>query len=100
MKKHRIVGRGTRFETQFGKESHWGKIVTGGYFGQGPWVSVQINGDWETVMVSDLGTSGTYAEYVMVLENSFSEPLLKATHFHWYTLLSKGYGGAVQAAST
>jgi len=38
---------------------------------------VQINGDWETVLVSNLGTSGTYSEYVMVLENSFSEPLLK-----------------------
>jgi len=36
-KKHRIVGRGSRFETQFGKESHWPKKVTGGYFGQGPW---------------------------------------------------------------
>ena len=92
LKKHRIIGRGTRFETQMGKESHWSKITTGGYFGQGPWVSVQINGDWETVMVSNLGTSGTYAEYIMVLENSFSEPLLKATHFHWYTMLSKGYG--------
>lgn len=92
LKKHRIVGRGTRFETQFGRKAHWAKKTTGGYFGQGPWISVQINGDWETVMLSDLGTSGTYAEYIMVLENSFSEPLLKATHFHWYTMLSKGYG--------
>jgi hypothetical protein len=59
--------------------------VTGGYFGHGPWVSVQINGDWETVLVANLGTSGTYAEYVMTLENSFSEPLLKAIHLT-YTL--------------
>jgi hypothetical protein len=44
------------------------------------------------VLVSNLATSGTYAEYVMVLENSFSEPLLKATHFHWYTMQSKGLG--------
>ena len=92
LKKHRIVGRGTRFESQFGVEAHWAKSKTGGYFGQGPWLSVQINGDWETVRVDKLGTSGTYAEYVMTLENSFSEPLLKATHFHWYTLLTKGYG--------
>jgi len=91
-KAHRIVGRGTRFETQFGKKAHWAKAMSGGYFGQGPWVSVQINGDWETVLINTLGTSGTYAEYVMVLENSFSEPLLKATHFHWYTMLSRGYG--------
>uniref|UniRef100_A0A7S0X795 Uncharacterized protein n=1 Tax=Mantoniella antarctica TaxID=81844 RepID=A0A7S0X795_9CHLO len=92
MTEHRIIGRGTRFETQFGQKNHWSKKVTGGYFGHGPWVSVQINGDWETVMVANLGTSGTYAEYVMTLENSFSEPLLKATHFHWYTMLSRGYG--------
>ena len=55
-------------------------------------MSVQINGDWETVKVDNLATTGTYAEYIMNLENSFSEPLLKATHFHWYTMLTKGYG--------
>ena len=92
LKKHRIVGRGTRFESQFGVETHWVKTQTGGYFGQGPWLTVQINGDWETVRVDALATSGTYAEYVLTLENSFSEPLLKATHFHWYTLLTQGYG--------
>jgi len=92
LKKHRIVGRGTRFESQFGVENHWSKSTSGGYFGQGPWMSVQINGDWETVRVDALGTSGTYAEYVLNLENSFSEPLLKATHFHWYTMLTQGYG--------
>jgi hypothetical protein len=92
LKKHRIVGRGTRFETQMGKTSHWAKAETGGYFGEGPWMSVQINGDWETVKVDNLATTGTYAEYIMNLENSFSEPLLKATHFHWYTMLTKGYG--------
>jgi hypothetical protein len=92
LKRHRIIGRGTRFETQFGKEAHWSKAVSGGYFGHGPWVQVQINGDWETQVVVTLGTSGTYAEYIMVLENSFSEPLLKSTHFHWYTMLTKGYG--------
>ena len=91
LKKHRIVGRGTRFESQFGAEEHWSKKVTGGFFGQGPWVSVQINGDWETVRVDTLG-DGSYGEYIMTLENSFSEPLLKATHFHWYTMLTKGYG--------
>ena len=55
-------------------------------------MSVQINGDWETVKIDKLGSTGTYAEYISVLENSFSEPLLKATHFHWYTMLSKGTG--------
>mmetsp|Transcript_10688 Transcript_10688/g.12494 ORF Transcript_10688/g.12494 Transcript_10688/m.12494 type:complete len:1506 (+) Transcript_10688:181-4698(+) len=92
LKRHRIVGRGTRFETQFGKETTWAEKESGGYYGVGPWVSVQINGDWETQLVKTLGTSGTYAEYIMVLENSFSEPLLKNTHFHWYTMLMKGYG--------
>ena len=92
MKEHRIVGRGTRFESQFGKKANWAKKESGGYFDLGPWVSVQINGDWETQLVKNLGTSGTAAEYVMVLENSFSEPLLKATHFNWYTMLMKGYG--------
>ena len=91
LKKHRIVGRGTRFESQFGAEEHWSKKVTGGFFGQGPWVSVQINGDWETVRVDTLG-DGSYGEYIMTLENSFSEPLFKATHFHWYTMLTQGYG--------
>ena len=96
LKEHRLVGRGSRFQSQLGTESHWAKTVggddeVGGYHGLGPWVSVQINGDWETVRVSKLA-SGAYAEYIMNLENSFSEPLLKATHFHWYTMLTRGYG--------
>ena len=78
-------------ESQFGAEEHWSKKVTGGFFGQGPWVSVQINGDWETVRVDTLG-DGSYGEYIMTLENSFSEPCSRATHFHWYTMLTKGYG--------
>jgi hypothetical protein len=28
MTEHRIIGRGTRFETQFGKKDHWSKKVT------------------------------------------------------------------------
>ena len=92
MKKHRLVGRGTRFETQFGAETHWAKMEPGAYYKEGPWMSVQLNGDWETVKIAALGSTGTYGEYISVLENSFSEPLLKATHYHWYTMLSKGTG--------
>ena len=92
MKKHRLVGRGTRFETQFGAEAHWTKMEPGAYYKEGPWMSVQLNGDWETVKIAALGSTGTYGEYISVLENSFSEPLLKATHYHWYTMLSKGTG--------
>jgi len=92
LKKHRLVGRGTRFETQFGKEAVWSKAVSGGYFGQGPWVTTKINNDWETQKVLKLGQTGTYAEYILVLENSFSEPLLQRQHWHWYTMLSQGNG--------
>ena len=113
MKMHRIIGRGTRFESQMGPASTWGQqgstvstsscpalppgycpnvLDSGNYFGMGPWMSVQINGDWETQLVNTTGTSGTYAEYVVVLENSFSEPLLKAVPWQWYTMLMKGYG--------
>jgi len=92
LKRHRIVGRGTRFESQMGATTRWSTLGTGGYFNQGPWVTVQINGDYETQLVKTLGTSGTYAEYVLNLENSFSEPLIKASHFNWYTMLTKGYG--------
>ena len=92
LKNHRIIGRRTRFESQFGPESHWPSKKSGSYYGLGPWVSVEINGQWETQPVKKVGTTGTYAEYIMVLENSFSEPLLKATHFKWYTMLLRGYG--------
>lgn len=89
MHTHRIIGRGTRFETQFGLETTWASK----FHGAGPWMSVQINGDWETVRVKELGTAGSDdAEAIMVLQNSFSEPLLKATHWEWYPLLTKGYG--------
>ena len=37
MKKHRLVGRGTRFETQFGAENHWAKMEPGAYYKEGPW---------------------------------------------------------------
>ena len=86
---HRIIGRGTRFESQFGLETEWASK----FHGAGPWMSVQINGDWETVRVNELGTaSSNEAEAIAVLQNSFSEPLLKATHWEWYPLLTKGYG--------
>jgi len=86
---HRIIGRGTRFESQFGLETAWASK----FHGAGPWMSVQINGDWETVRVNELGTaSSNEAEAIAVLQNSFSEPLLKATHWEWYPLLTKGYG--------
>ena len=71
LRAHRIIGRGTRFESQFGPASNWTNAWSGGFYGNGPWVSVMINGDWETQKVASLGTSGSYAEYVMVLENSF-----------------------------
>ena len=86
---HRIIGRGTRFETQFGLATTWASK----FHGAGPWISAQINGDWETVRVNELGTAGSDdAEAILVLHNSFSEPLLKATHWEWYPLLTKGYG--------
>ena len=88
----RITGQGTRFLSQLGAVSSW---VTYSYT-SGPWLSVQINGDWETVQFKDLGTDGTspalYSEYIAELHNSFSEPLLKATHWEYFTMLTKGYG--------
>ena len=106
---HRIVGRGTRFATQFGPASTWASPGSGGYFGLGPYISVQvralalraarrleradlrnslqINGDWETQLVVALGTT-PYDEYDAVLENSFSEPLLRTTPWQWYTMLT------------
>lgn len=39
---HRIVGRGTRFATQFGPSSAWGLGGSGGYYGFGPYISVQV----------------------------------------------------------
>ena len=39
---HRIVGRGTRFATQFGPSSAWGNGGSGGYYGLGPYISVQV----------------------------------------------------------
>ena len=88
----RIGGQGTRFKSQLGASSTWNAYS----YTSGPWMSVQINGDWETVQVKALGTDGTgtyvYSEYVAELHNSFSEPLLKATHWEYYTMLTKGYG--------
>ena len=55
-------------------------------------MTVEINGDLETQRVAELGTVGSYAEYFLLLENSFSEPLLMHTHFNWYTMLLPGYG--------
>jgi hypothetical protein len=37
---HRIVGRGTRFATQFGQA--WASFGSGGYYGLGPYISVQV----------------------------------------------------------
>ena len=88
----RIGGQGTRFASQLGASTTWNTYS----YTSGPWLSVQINGDWETVQVKDIGTDGTspalYSEYVAELHNSFSEPLLKATHWEYYTMLTKGYG--------
>jgi len=88
----RIGGQGTRFASQLGASTTWDTYS----YTSGPWMSVQINGDWETVQVKDIGTDGTspalYSEYVAELHNSFSEPLLKATHWEYYTMLTKGYG--------
>jgi hypothetical protein len=39
--KHRIVGRGTRFATQFGLPATWDRFGSGGYYGQGPYLTVQ-----------------------------------------------------------
>ena len=39
---HRIVGRGTRFATQFGPDTTWGSTSSGGYYGLGPYISVQV----------------------------------------------------------
>lgn len=88
MSQHVIHGKGTRFESQFGLASTWDAK----FHESGPWMSVQINGDWETVRVAELGTTTTFANYVALLENSFSEPILKATHWEWYPMLTKGYG--------
>mmetsp|Transcript_9004 Transcript_9004/g.30374 ORF Transcript_9004/g.30374 Transcript_9004/m.30374 type:complete len:1423 (-) Transcript_9004:79-4347(-) len=90
----RIGGQGTRFASQLGASTTWNTYS----YTSGPWMSVQINGDWETVQVKDIGTDDTtdtskvYSEYVAELHNSFSEPLLKATHWEYYTMLTKGYG--------
>eukprot|EP00899_Mesostigma_viride_P005963 jgi/Mesvir1/15368/Mv06566-RA.1 len=92
LRQHRIVGRGTRFEGQFGYQLSWAGTGSGGYYGLGPWVSVKIGNDWETQKVVRLGSSGSYAEYIMVLENSFSEPLLRQTPFEWHTMLMPGLG--------
>ena len=117
---HRIVGRGTRFLTQFGPSSTWAAPDSGGYSGLGPYITVQaralcplplteaptdaharfavppqINGDWETQRVLALGgagVAGDYGEYDAVLENSFSEPLLRTTPWAWYTMLTPGTG--------
>ena len=47
----------------------------------------QINGDWETQRVMKLGTA-PYDEYDAILENSFSEPLLRTTPWQWFTMLT------------
>ena len=39
---HRIVGRGTRFATQFGPSPAWASGGSGGYYGLGPYISVQV----------------------------------------------------------
>ena len=39
---HRIVGRGTRFATQFGSAANWAAFGSGGYYSQGPYISVQV----------------------------------------------------------
>lgn len=39
---HRIVGRGTRFASQFGSFADWGVSGSGGYYGQGPYLTVQV----------------------------------------------------------
>ena len=91
---HRIVGSSTRFSSQFGASTTWSlKNGSGALYGFGPYISVQINGDWETQMVVSLGNAtGGYDAYFAILQNSFSEPLLKATPFTWYTLLEPGLG--------
>jgi len=64
----------------------------------GPFITVQINGDWETQRVISLGNQQNlglglgYDAYFAILENSFSEPLLKATPFAFYTMLEPGTG--------
>ena len=91
---HRIVGSSTRFSSQFGASTTWSlKNGSGALYGFGPYISVQINGDWETQKVVSLGNAaGGYDAYFAILENSFSEPLLKATPFSWYTMLEPGLG--------
>ena len=91
---HRIVGSSTRFSSQFGASTTWSlKNGSGALYGFGPYISVQINGDWETQKVVSLGNAaGGYDAYFAILQNSFSEPLLKATPFTWYTLLEPGLG--------
>jgi hypothetical protein len=39
---HRIVGRGTRFATQFGPAATWALFGSGGYYGLGPYLTVQV----------------------------------------------------------
>ena len=90
---HIIHGRGTRFASQLGASTTWDAK----FYKSGPWLSVQINGDWETVGVKEIGTDAStptrdYSQYLALLKNSFSEPLLKATHWEWYPMLTKGYG--------
>ena len=105
---HRIVGSGTRFASQFGAGDAGTGVLglqnnfsSSGDYNEGPYLSVQLNGDWETQRVVLLGlpnvagaaaaTDG-YDEYFAVLENSFSEPLLKATPWAWNSMLSMGTG--------
>jgi hypothetical protein len=39
---HRVVGRGTRFATQFGPAATWALFGSGGYYGLGPYLTVQV----------------------------------------------------------
>jgi hypothetical protein len=39
---HRIVGRGTRFASQFGSAAGWAVRGSGGYYNQGPYLTVQV----------------------------------------------------------
>jgi hypothetical protein len=99
---HRIVGSGTRFASQFGAAlANAGAGGSGGYGGEGPFLSVSINGDVETQRLVLLGSPNAagvpqpangYDEYFAVLENSFSEPLLAATPFVWRTMMTAGTG--------
>ena len=44
------------------------------------------------VKLGGAGVAGDYGEYDAVLENSFSEPLLRTTPWAWYTMLTPGTG--------